>query len=109
MGYTKSELEDAMLSDAGDPITRSPTDAEIRKLLKEGDIERLEAEGLLIFNSKMRAQERKQNPDGRPPPPLPTRKPNIPKKAHGGMTPKRNGNTDYRKGGMVYSTTVKRG
>ena len=98
--------------------TRGPTDAEIRSMFKEGEIDRDEFESLLEFNRNMREKDQ----------PLPRRKPKPKLKkggfpdltgdgkvsqadilkgrgvklAKGGMKKKRNANIDYRKSGMFY-------
>ena len=100
--YLKNKLK-------GDSPTRGPTDAEIISMFKAGKIGKEEFEGLLEYNRKIKFLQKQGTK--RPPPRLPTRKPKPPprKMMGGGMASKRNGNMDYRKGGMVYSTKVKKG
>jgi len=85
----------------GDAPTRGMNPAEIEAAFKAGKITRKEAMNML--KNLQRMQNANQMAKGG------MIKPKKKKMMGGGMASKRNGNMDYRKGGMVYSTKVKRG
>jgi hypothetical protein len=98
---------------------------DIRSLLEEGIITPSEAEEMLAFYETLVKQVERQTPSRPPvpqkkptqpmqrkrPAPIPRRKPPAPARALGGMvkSKSRTGHTDYRKGGMVHNTKVKKG
>ena len=117
----------------GDAPTRGMNPAEIEAALEAGEITLPEAAGLMENFQRMRKANKMAKggfPDhnkdnkitqadvlmARGAIPKPTKaayggmmKPKKKKMMGGGMASKRNGNMDYRKGGMVYSTKVKKG
>ena len=84
-----------------DAPTRGMNPAEIESAFKAGEITREEA--MNMMKNFQRIQEENKRAKGG------MIKPKKKKMMGGGMASKRNGNMDYRKGGMVYSTKVKKG
>jgi hypothetical protein len=85
----------------GDAPTRGMNPAEIEAAFKAGEITQEEAMAMMENFQRMRKANTRAKGG--------MIKPKKKKMMGGGMASKRNGNMDYRKGGMVYSTKVKKG
>ena len=85
----------------GDAPTRGMNPAEIEAALEAGEI--TEKEAMNMMKNLQRMQKANKMAKGG------MIKPKKPEMMGGGMKKKRNANIDYRKGGMVYSTKVKKG
>ena len=85
----------------GDAPTRGMNPNEIEAAFKAGEITQEEAMNMMKNFQRMQ-EENKRAKGG-------MIKPKKKKMMGGGMASKRNGNMDYRKGGMVYSTKIKKG